>query len=136
MAESEELKSLLKVKEESGKADLKLSVQRTKIMASSPIISWQIDGETVEAVKDFIFLGWRTTADGNCSHEIKRPLLLTVKALINLDGVLKSSNITLPIEVHIVKAMYGLSCSHVQMWELDYKDGWAPKNFCFWTVVL
>ena len=115
MAESEELKSLLKVKEESGKADLKLSVQRTKIMASSPIISWQIDGETVEAVKDFIFLGWRTTADGNCSHEIKRPLLLTVKALINLDGVLKSSNITLPIEVHIVKAMYGLSCSHVQM---------------------
>ena len=115
MAESEELKSLLKVKEESGKADLKLSVQRTKIMASSPITSWQIDGETVEAVTDFIFLGSRTTAHGNCRHEIKIPLLLTGKALINLDGVLKSSDITLPIGVHIVKAMYGLSHSHVHM---------------------
>ena len=102
----EELKSLLmKVKEESEKAGLKLSIQKTKIMASDPITSWQIDGETMETVTDFIFLGSKITADGDCSHEIKRHLLLGRKAMTNLDSILKSRNITLPTKVHIVKAM-------------------------------
>ena len=102
----EELKNLLmKVKEESEKAGLKLSIQRTKIMASSPITSWQIDGETVETVADFIFLGSKITADGDCSHEIKRRLLLGGKVMTNLDSILKSRNITLPMKVHLVKAM-------------------------------
>ena len=107
MAESEEeLKSLLKkVKEESEKVGLKLNVQKMKIMASGPITSWEIDGETVETVRDFIFLGSKITADGNCSHEIKRHLLLGRKAMTNLDSVLKSRDITLPIKVHLVKAM-------------------------------
>ena len=107
MAESkEELKSLLmKVKEESDKVDLKLNIQKTKIMASGPITSWQIDGETVETVTDFIFLGSKTTADGDCSHEIKRCLLLGRKAMTNLDSILKSRDITLPTKVHLVKAM-------------------------------
>ena len=107
MAESEEeLKSLLvKVKEESEKADLKLSIQKTKIMASNPIISWQIDGETVETVTDFIFLGSKITVDGDCSHEIKRHLLLGRKIMTNLDSILKSRDITLPTKVHVVKAM-------------------------------
>ena len=107
MAESEEeLKSLLrKVKEESEKAGLKLSIQKTKIMASSPITSWQIDGETMEIVIDFIFLGSKITADGDCSHEIKKCLLLGRKAMINLDSILKSRDITLPTKVHLVKAM-------------------------------
>ena len=98
MAESkEELKSLLmKVKEESGKVGLKLNIQKTKIMASSPITSWQIDGETVETVIDFIFLGSKITADGDCSREIKRYLLLGRKAVTNLDSILKSRDITLP----------------------------------------
>ena len=96
MAESEELKSLLmKVKEESEKVGLKLNIQKTKIMASGPIASWQIDGETVETVADFIFLGSKITADGDCSHEIKRHLLLGRKVMINLDGILKSRDITL-----------------------------------------
>ena len=95
MAESEELKSLLmKVKEESEKVGLKLNIQKTKIMASSPITSWQIDGETVEIVTDFIFLGSKITVDGNCSHEIKRCLFLGKKAMTNLDRVLKSRDIT------------------------------------------
>ena len=95
MAESEELKSLLmKVKEESEKVGLKLNIQKTKIMASSPITSWQIDGETVEIVTDFIFLGSKITADGDCSHEIKRCLFLGKKAMTNLDRVLKSRDIT------------------------------------------
>ena len=85
---------------------------------------------------DFIFLGSKITADGNCSHEIKRHLLLGGKTRINLDSVLKNSNITLLTKVRIVKAMYDLPSSRVQMWELDHKDGWAPKNFCFWTVML
>ena len=108
MAESEEeQKSLLmKVKEESGKAGLKLKSQKTKIMASSLITSWQIDGETMETEIDFIFLGSKITADGDCSHEIKRCLLLGRKAMINLDSVLKSRNITLPINVHLVKAIF------------------------------
>ena len=94
MAESEELKSLLKkVKEESEEVDLKLNIQKTKIMASSPIISWQINGETVETVSDFIFLGSKITADGDCSHEIKRCLLLGRKAMTNLDSILKSRDI-------------------------------------------
>ena len=104
MAESEEeLKSLLmKVKEESEEADLKLNIQKTKIMLSGPITSWQIDGETVT---DFIFLGSKITADGDCSHEIKRHLLLGRKAMTNLDSILKSRDITLPTKVHLVKTM-------------------------------
>ena len=99
----EELKSLLiKVKEESEKVGLKLNIQKTKIMASGPITSWQIDGETVA---DFIFLGFKITADGDCSHEIKRHLLLRRKVMTNLDSMLKSRDITLPAKVHLVKAM-------------------------------
>ena len=106
MAESEELKSLLmKVKEESEKAGLKLIVQKTKIMASSPITSWQIDGETTETVTDFIFLGSKVTVDGDCSHDIKGHLLLGRKAMTKLDSILKSRDITLPTKVHPVKAM-------------------------------
>ena len=107
MAESEEeLKSLLmKVKEESEKAGLKLNIQKTKITASSPINSWQIDGETMETVTDFIFLGSKITADGNCSREIKRCLLLERKAMTNLDSILKSRDITLPTKVPVVKVM-------------------------------
>ena len=108
MAESEEeLKSLLvKVKEESGKAGLKLNIQRTKIMASGPITSWQIDGKTVETVTDFIFLGSKITADGDCSHEIKRWLLFGRKVITNLDSILKSRDVTLPTKVHLIKAMF------------------------------
>ena len=107
MAESEELlKNLLrKVKEESEKIGLKLNIQKTKIMASSPFTSWQIDGETVETVADFTFWGSKITADGDCSHEIKRHLLLGRKVMINLDSMLKSRDITLSAKVHIVKAM-------------------------------
>ena len=107
MAESkEEFKSLLmKVKEESEKAGLKLNIQKTKIMASGPITSWQIDGETMETVTDFIFLGSKITVDGNCSHEIKRHLLLGRKAVTNLDSILKSGDITLLTKVRLVKAM-------------------------------
>ena len=107
MAESEEeLKSLLmKVKEESEKAGLKLYIQKTKIMASSPITSWQTGGETMETMTDFLFLGSKITADDDCSHEIKRCLLLVRKAMTNLDSVLKSRDITLLTKVHIVKAM-------------------------------
>ena len=107
MAESkEELKSLLmKVKEESEKVGLKFIIQKTKIMASGPITSWQIDGETVETVSDFIFLGSKITADGDCSHEIKRRLLFRRKDMTNLDNILKSRDITLPKKVTIVKAM-------------------------------
>ena len=106
-AESEEeLRSLLmKVKVESEKAGLKLSLQKTKIMASSPITSWQIDGETMETMTDFIFFGFKITADGDCSHEIKRRLLLGRKAMTNLDSILKSRDITLRTKVHIVKAV-------------------------------
>ena len=106
MTESEEeLKSLLKVKEESEKVDLKLSIQKTKTMASGPIASWQIDGDTVETVSDFIFLGSKITADGDCGHEIKRRLLLGRKVMTNLDSILKSRDITLPTKVCLVKAM-------------------------------
>ena len=122
MAESEEeLKSfLMKVKEESEKAGLKLNIQKTKIMAAGPITSWQIDWETMEAVRNFIFLGSKITADGDCSREIKRQLLLGRKAMTNLASILKSRDITLPTKVHLVKAkvfpivIYGC--------ELDYKE--------------
>ena len=108
MAESEEeLKSLLmKVKEEVEKVGLKLNIQKTKIMASSPITSWELDGETVETVSDFIFLGSKITADGDCSHKIKRGLLLGKKAMTNLDSILKSRDITLPTNFCVVKAMF------------------------------
>ena len=96
---------MIKVKEESEKVGLKLNIQKTKIMASSPITSWQIDGETVETVADFIILGSKITADGDCSHEIKRCLVLERKVMTNLDSILKSRNITLPPKVHLVKAM-------------------------------
>ena len=110
----EELKSLLmKVKEESETAGLKLNIQETKIMASGPITSWQIDGETVETVADFIFLGSKTTADGDCSHEVKRHLLLGRKVMTNLDSIFKSRDIALPTKVHLVKAV--VSSSHVWM---------------------
>ena len=107
MAENEEeLKSLLmKVKEESGKVGLKLNIQKTKIMASGPITSWQIDGETVETVADFIFLGSKITIDGDCSHEIKRCLIIGRKVITNLGSILKSRDITLSTKVHLVKAM-------------------------------
>ena len=121
MAKSEEeLKSLLmKVKETSEKADLKLNIQKTKLMPSSHIPSWQIDGETEETVRDFIFLGSKITADGDCSHENKRCLLLGRKVMTNLDNMLKSRDITLPTQVHLVKAMvfpvYGKTCMDVRV---------------------
>ena len=106
MAESKELNSLLmKVKEESEKVGLKLNIQKTKIMASGLMTSWQRDGETVEAVSDFIFLGSKITGDGDCSHEIKRRLFLGRKVMTNLDSILKSRDITLPTKVNLVKAM-------------------------------
>ena len=115
MAESEEeLKSLLmKVKEESEKAGLKLNIQKTKIMASGPITSWQIDGETMETVSDFIFGGSKITADGACSHEMKKRLLLGRKVMTNLDSILKNRDITLPAKVRLVKGIF--SSSHVWM---------------------
>ena len=117
MAESEEeLKSLLmKLKEESEKAGLKLNIQKTKIMASSPITSWHIDGETMERLTDFIFLSSKITADGDCSHEIKRCLLFGRKVKTNLNSILKSRDFTLPTKVHIVKAMvFPVSCVDVR----------------------
>ena len=116
MAESEEeLKSLLiKVRNKSEIVGLKLNIQKTKIMASGPITSWQIDGETMETVRDFIILGSKITADGDCSHEIKRHLLLGRKAVTNLDRILKSRDIALPTKVHLVKGMV-FSSSHVWM---------------------
>ena len=106
MAESEELESLLmKVKEESEEVGLKLNIQKSKIMAAGPITSWEIDGETVDTVRDFTFLGSKITADGDCSHEIKRYLLLGRKVMTNLDSILKSGDITLQKMVHLVRAM-------------------------------
>ena len=119
MAESEELKSLLKVKEDSEKAGLKLNIQKTKIVASGPITSWQIDGATMKT--ETLFLGGsKITADGDCSHEIKRCLLLERKVMTNLDSILKSRDITLPTKVHLVKAI--VSSSHVWMRELGHKE--------------
>ena len=97
--------------------------------------SWQIDGETMETVRDFILGGSKITADGDCSHETKRHLLLGRKVMTNLDSIFKSRDVTLPTKVHLVKAMV-FSSSHVWMWELDYKESWVLKNWCLWTVVL
>ena len=129
IAESEELKNLLmKVKEESEKVGLKFNIQKTKIMAPGPITSWQIDGETVETVRDFIFLGSKITADGDCSHEMKRLLLLRRKAMTTLDSILKSRDITMPTNVHLVKAvvfpivMYGYdrwTIKKAERWRID-----------------
>ena len=120
----------MKVKEESGKIGLKLNIQKTKIMASGPITSWQVDGETMETVMDFIFLGSKITSDGDCSHEIKRYLFLGRKAMTNLDSILKSRDITLPTKsIHwLASQCYGFSSSHVWMWELNRKEGWVLKN--------
>ena len=131
----------MKVKEESEKVGLKLNIQKkklniqkTKIMASSPITSWQIDGETMETVRNFISLGSKITADGDCSHGIKRHLLRRRKVMTNLDSILKSRH-------HFANKgpssqSYGFSSSHVWIWQLAYKESWAPKNWCFWSVVL
>ena len=102
-------------------------------MASSPITSWEIDGETVDTLADFIFLGSKITADGDCSHEIKRRLLLGRKVMTNLDSILKSRDIA---NKGPSGQGYGFSSSHIWMWELDYKENWVLKNWCFWTVVL
>ena len=123
----------MKVKE-SEKVGLKLNIQKTKINASSPITSWEIDGETVETVSDFIFLGSKMTADGDWSHEIKRRLLLGRKVMTNLDSLFKSRDITLPTKVRLVKAM--IFPVVMNGCELDYKESWVPKNWCFWTMVL
>jgi len=124
----------MKVKEESEKVGLKLNIQKTKIMVSGLITSWQIDGKTVETVTDFTFLGSKITADGDCSHEIKKHLLLGRKVMANLDSILKSRDIA---DKGPSSQSYGFSSSHIWMWELDYKESWAPlKNWCFWTVVL
>ena len=134
MAESEELKSLLmKVKEEIEKVGLKLNIQKTKIMASGPITSWQIDGETVGTVSDFIFLGSKITADGDCSHEIKRRLLLGRQVMTNLDSILKSRDITLPAKVRLVKAMV---CPVVmygsESWTVKKAERWRIDAFELW----
>ena len=124
----------MKVKEESEKAGLKLNIQKTKIMASGPITSWQIDGETVETVTDFILWGSKITADGDCSHEIKRCLLLGRKVMTNLDRILKSRDYLANKDPS--NQSYDFSSSQVWIWEWDYKESWALKNWCFWTVVL
>ena len=116
------------------KSWLKLNIQKTKIIASGPITSWQIEEEKVEAVTDFIFLGFKITVDSDCRHEIKRHLLLERKAMTNLDSILKSRDVTLLTKVCIAKAMF--SSSHVWMWELDHKDDRVSKNWCFQIVVL
>ena len=138
MAESEEeLKSLLmKMKEESEKVGLKkLNIQKTKIMASGPITSWERDGETVETVSDFVFRGSKITADGDCSHEIKRRLLLGRKVMTNLDSIFKSRD-SYFANKGPSSQVYGFSSGHVWMWELDCEESWVRKNWCFWTVVL
>ena len=117
----------MKVKEEREKVGLKLNIQKTKIMASGPITSWEIDGETVEIVADFILGGSKITADGDCNHEIKRHLLLGRKVKKQRHYFANKSSSS---------HGYGSSSTHVWMWELDYKESWAPKNWCFWTVVL
>ena len=125
----------MKVKEESEKVGLKFNIQKTRIMATGPISSWQIDGETMKTMTEFILWGFKITADGDCSHEVKRCLLLGRKVMSKLDSILESRDITLPTKVHLVKAMV-FSSSYIWMWELDYKETWVPKNWCFWTVVL
>ena len=132
--ESEELKSLLmKVKEESEKVGLKLNIQKTKIMASIPITSWQIDGETVETVSDFILGGSKITADGECSHEIKRRLLLRRKVMTNLDSIFKSRDITLPTKVCLVKAMvFPVVIYGCESWTVKKAEHWRIDAFELW----
>ena len=125
----------MKVREQSEKVGLKFNIQETKIMASGPITSWKIDGETVKTVSDFVLGGSKITANGDWSHEIKRCLLLGRKVMTNLDSILQSREITLPTKAHLVKAVV-FSSSHVWMWELDYKESWVLKNWCFWAAVL
>ena len=135
MAESEEeLKSLLmKVKEESEKVGLKLNIQKTKIMASGPITSWQIDGETMETVTDFIFWGSKITADGDCSQEIKRHLLLGRKVMTNLDSMLKSRDITLPTKVHLVKVMvFSVVMYGCESWTIKKAEHQRINAFELW----
>ena len=122
----------MRVKEESEKAGLKLNIQKTKIMASGPITSRQIDGKTMETVTDFILGGSKITADGDCSHEMKRRLLLGRKIMTNLDSMLKSKDITL---LCLSSQSCGFSSSHVWVWESDYKESWVLKHWCFWFVV-
>ena len=122
----------MKEKEDSKKAGLKLNIQKTKTMTSSPITSWQIGGEKVETVPNFIFLGSKITADGDCSHGIKRRLLLRRKAMTNLDGVLKNKDHF--ADKGSYSQSYGFFSSHIQMWELNHKESWMLKNWCFWTV--
>ena len=136
MAESEEeLKSLLmKVKEESEKVGLKLNIQKRKIMASGPIISWEIDGETVKTVAEFILGGSENTADGDCSHEIKRRLLLGKKVMTNLDSILKSRDITLPTNVHLVKAMvFPVVMYGCESWSIKKAEGRRIDAFELWS---
>ena len=125
----------MKVKEESEKVGLKLNIQKTNIIASGPIISEQIDGEKVETVADFIFLGSKITVNNDWSHEINRHLLLGRKVTTNLDSILKSKDVTFD-DKGLSSQSYSFSSSHLWMWELDHKEGWVPKNWCFWTVVL
>ena len=135
MAESEEeLKSLwMKVKEESEKVGLKLNIQKTKIMASGPITLWQIDGETVDTVAGFIFLGSKITADGDCSHEIKRCLLLGRKVMTILDSILKSRDVTLPAKVRLVKAMVFLVVMYgCESWTIKKSEHWRIDAFELW----
>ena len=133
MAESEEVKSLLKVKEESEKVGLKLNIQKTKIMASGPITSWQMHEETVETVTDFTFLGPKITADGDCSHEIKRCLLLRRKVITNLDSILKSRDITLPTKVRLVKAMvFPVVMYGCKSWTIKKAECWRIAPFELW----
>ena len=137
MADSEEelKKLLMKVKEESEKVGLKLNIQKTKIMASSPITSWQIDRETMETVADFIFWGSKISADGDYSHEIKRHLLLGRQAMTNLLHHIKKQRHDFA-DKGLSSQSYYFSRSHVWMWELDHRESWVLKNWCFWTVVL
>ena len=123
----------MKVKEESEKVGLKLNIQKTKIMASGPTTSWQIDGETVETVADFVFLGSKITADGDCSHEIKRCLLFGRKVITNLDSILKSRDITLPTKVHLVKAMVFLVVMYgCKRWTIKKAEYWRIDAFELW----
>ena len=125
----------MKVKEESEKVGLKLNIQKTKIMASGPITSWQIDGETMETVTRFIFLGSKITADGDCSHEIKRHLLLWKKSYDQHRQHIKKQRPHFA-DKGLYSQSYGFSSSHVHMWEMDHKEGWVPKNWCFWIARL
>ena len=124
----------MKVKGEREKVGLKLNVQKTKIMSSSPITSWQIDGETVETMTDFIFWASKITADGDCSHEIKRPALWKKSYDQPRQHVKKERHYF--ADKGLSSQSYGFSSSQVWMWEFDYKESWAPKNWCFWMVML